>query len=573
MSATPFPKYTACVLLFAVAAAAGWKSVGRREVVSGEQPLTMTKRERPPPRRSPGAAEAAAKMKAVRDAGTPQERMRAAVSLAMSLDPAEFAAWAEGDRFDLRAGSELHVFRFILFERWLAEDPESLIGWTVENNHGQAYRAVEDLLKNDPERAIAYFREHPNDVFELSKLTTAVKTDPGLVLARLTEMSQRGITGDAAGRARELFDALAWKSPEALEAALNGLSPALRDVADVSLAGMRLEKSFATEIKALWERPDGWKLFSEIISSNQELGDGLITQIAAMPASWKNAMADSPYYAIRSGIALEWLDKDLEAAGFTSSQAMRIKQAAIDRLVGANPTVAMSRLGSLGLDAKKKSQLFSSAMMRLVGSPGKAEEMIASLASEEDRMSAREQLEIAKLGRGSNEARSPSELLGILGAADTSGTSSWYLARATGNWTAEQVSDYKKSFGELGAAEREKVALLFSSRAGDVEGNEEIFGDAVRYLVNNPPATTGNRSSRDNTVFSASQYAVKIASNSLPEASAWIDTLPDGDAKMWARRNVASDLNQYDPGAVRDWMKTLPAGTRDDLRTYLDSGK
>lgn len=91
------------------------------------------------------------KMDRIRNGESPVERSRAAISLAMSLDPSEFAAWVEGDRFSSRNGPELSIFRMIIFERWAAEDPYSLIAWGILNDYGQAGRALDTFAKNDPE--------------------------------------------------------------------------------------------------------------------------------------------------------------------------------------------------------------------------------------------------------------------------------------------------------------------------------------------------------------------------------------------------------------------------------------
>ena len=198
-------------LAFSCALAVGWRTAPTEPdaVAMGQDSERNVFRERVPGARD----EIARKMKSIRTGVTQEERIRASISLAMSLPASEFAAWAEGDRFDFRAGPELSIFRMVLFERWLEEEPDSLIAFAVKNDHGQAYRGLEHLLKNDPARVLEYFRTHPNDSFELAKLSTLAASEPGLVIARLSEMSARGMTAKAGEASEKLFREMARRTP------------------------------------------------------------------------------------------------------------------------------------------------------------------------------------------------------------------------------------------------------------------------------------------------------------------------------------------------------------------------
>ncbi|MBC7980328.1 MAG: hypothetical protein H7Y36_07170, partial [Armatimonadetes bacterium] len=229
-------------------------------------------------------------MRAVRNAGSPTERLRKTIALANSLPPSEFGAWMEGDRFDFRQGPELSIFRMIVFERWIKEDPESLIPWAGRNNHGQAGRALLSLANNAPQSLIDHYRSHPDDKTELQTLKEVAKKHPALALQRLQELSARGLPSETARVAKDLIYALADKSPAALESAVGSLDPALKALVERAMSGQRLAASFPTEIRALWERPDGWKIFSGNASENDELATRLIPEIANLPQSWKAGM-------------------------------------------------------------------------------------------------------------------------------------------------------------------------------------------------------------------------------------------------------------------------------------------
>ncbi len=512
-------------------------------------------------------------MKSIRAGVTQEERIRASVSLAMSLPASEFAAWAEGDRFDFRAGPELSIFRMVLFERWLAEEPDSLIAFAVKNDHGQAFRGLEHLLKKDPERVLEYFRAHPNDGFELRKLSILADSEPGLVLARLAEMSERGMTAKGGEASEKLFKELASEHASLLEAALEGLSPVLRMKAETALCGVRLATDFQSEIRVLWERPDGWKIFSESLRANPALSAGFLGELSAMPVSWKNSLGDFPYYAVRGESAKKWLEMDLEETGFSKNDVDRIRVHAAQELTGTDPEFVMDMLGSLKLEQRQKTEFFQRAFMRLRNSPEEAERLIARIDSEDDRIAAREQLDVLKLRIGQLGMREPADWINALGSGELTDSNAYRFASAAGGWDEKQVSEFQAGFRELATAEKQKIALAFASRADDTGGNEALVSDAISYLVTHPPEQDRRGNVRNDPKMMASQFALRLASKDLAAASEWIDTLPAGEASMWARRNVAKDMRQYDPAAVRNWIRTLPTAERDDLNGYLGKGE
>lgn len=72
--------------------------------------------------------------------------------------------------------------------------------------------------------------------------------------------------------------------------------------------------------------------------------------------------------------------------------------------------------------------------------------------------------------------------------------------------------------------------------------------------------------------------------NALPltEFAAWLDggwfnlrdgpeqTLPDGDAKLWAQKNLATNWKQYDPQAADRWVNSLPPDQRDQVVALMN---
>ncbi|MEO5713456.1 MAG: hypothetical protein ABIT37_08195 [Luteolibacter sp.] len=524
---------------------------------------------RHPPKSPRNGGIVAQQMRAIRNAGSPSERMRMAISLANSLPPSEFAAWMEGDRFDLRKGPELSVFRMIVFERWIKEDPASLIPWAATHNYGQASRALVALANNDPQSLIDHYRSHPDDKTELQTLREVAKKHPALALQRLQELSERGLPSGTTRIAKGLLDELAKNSPAALEAAIANLAPHLQQEAERALSGQRLAASFPTEVRALWERPDGLKIFSDNLSGNSELGTKLIAKIADLPESWRTGMADSPYNFVSEKNGRQWFEADLEGAGFSSSQAKRIRERALMELASSDPGFALKNLGGAGVDGTKE-DIISSALRSVKGDGVEAEKLIAMMDSEADKQLARDQLKREELAASAVKAQNPTEWLEKIGGIDGALNSPYEVLNQIQSWDKSKVADLRARFNALPVDQQQNIARMVAA-SGMQSGIDPGFaGDAIRFFVTHPPAVTSRPSGGD-PIMASSTYAVGLAISDPAAATSWINTLPEGDAKLWARKNLAANWQQYDSEAVALWVKTLPAVTRDQVTQHLQT--
>jgi hypothetical protein len=544
---------------------------------SGKNPGELAQHDYRKPRASPSSERSivAAQVRVVRDAGSPVERMRAAVALANSVSPADFAAWAEGDRFNFRKGPELSVFRMILFERWIKEDPESLIPWAGKNNYGQAGRALIAFAKNEPQRLIDHYRSHPEDQGEMQILKEVAKDHPDLALQRLQEISAAGISTGAPRLARDLLEQLAKKSPAELQAALATLSPELRKKAESALSGERMAASFSSEVHALWERPDGWEIFSDAIGNNSERAAGLIEDIANLPEGWRVGMAENPYSFVSGNSGRKWFDADLEAAGFSTSQAKDIRRAALEQLAGSDPEFALKNLSAPGVDQYVRANVISNVLRGAKGDGAQIEKLIGSMTSEEDKQTARDQLKLTELNAEKTAERKPQEWLQKLAAITNAADDPYSALSQIQNWDKTKFAELRDGFKDLPPEQQQNIARVVAA-AGDFSQIDPGFaGDAIRSLVLNPPAVISedNRHNpnmkRDSPVMASSTYAVRLAESDPTAATTWINTLPDGAAKQWAYKNVAANWRQSDPAAVDDWVKTLPAATREQVTQHL----
>ena len=64
----------------------------------------------------------------------------------------------------------------------------------------------------------------------------------------------------------------------------------------------------------------------------------------------------------------------------------------------------------------------------------------------------------------------------------------------------------------------------------------------------------------------ASCDAATLALTEPETARDWIQSLPDGQPKLWAQLNLHTLWSDYDPRAADQWFKSLPADTQAEVR-------
>jgi len=67
----------------------------------------------------------------------------------------------------------------------------------------------------------------------------------------------------------------------------------------------------------------------------------------------------------------------------------------------------------------------------------------------------------------------------------------------------------------------------------------------------------------------AAEHASDWARSDPTAASEWTRTLPPGEPKLWAMRNLAATWAGYDPAGARQWVNSLPSADRDAVVKFL----
>ncbi len=509
-------------------------------------------------------------LRAIQAAGSPQERMRATIALVNSLPVEELGRWLEQRWFETRGGFELTLFSKLAKERWEREDPEGYLRWSLKEGSGGASLLV-SWAENDPRRLLDFFKENPNDIQELQALARIAKSDPSLALARFREMAT-GLTQHSLSNhyGSELLQQLAREAPAMLEGELASLPDHLRFQAEAALSGERLKASFGDEIRKLWERPDGWKILQSIDVGDH--ADKLLEELAHLPASWKNRISSTAYRFTNGDNAAKWLEADLEGSGFSAEQARGIRGSAIQELGTRAPEDSLKAMRGMELEDHVRQNVIRNAF---ASNPDKVDALMALLDSEADREIARKIIESGNAAADRPPAakvETPAQWLEQAGSMSPNSGDSYQFLLMLRNWDQEKIAELSGGFQHLPDESKRQVADLLVKNPFGIYMDDSLQGEAIRYLVSNPTDGADTGQADREVTRSASVHAVRWAAKDPAAASQWTDSLPEGDVKMWARKNLAATWSQYDPGAASQWIDSLPAEARKEVNQFIADG-
>lgn len=510
------------------------------------------------------------RLRAIRTTGSSGEKLRATLDLANSLPVADLAEWMENRWFDVGEGFDATLFKKIAMQRWMEEDPEGHAVWCLKN--GNQSGILNQWAKDDPQRVIAFFQQHPNQNVELNVLQQIARNHPEIALARIKEMIGKGINtnqGTESYYIKMVMVEIARKDPAALQAAVASLPAKWQKIAESHFVSQRLKTDFANEIRSLWQMPDGLRLYREANGG----GARLLDELANLPASWKAGIAESHYSFIDPNNAEKWLGADLLGNGFTAEQVKSIKSGALRYVAGRNPELAISQITSLNLDDSERRNLITSIFDNSMNwKPGKTESILAMLGSEEDRQFAKTQLEANRSSEESSPAKieKPSDWLAKAATIDSNNGSSYQLFSLLDGWDKDKLAELSRDFRSLPDEQKAQVAeVIAENHYSSNKADPSLRGDAIRYLITHPPEET--KPGRNSTTYLASSHAVNWAKEDPTAASAWVQNLPAGDAKLTAQKNLAANWAQYDPDAAAQWVKSLPSNARGEVEKFMQN--
>lgn len=577
---------------FLAMAVVGWNLTGGPvETVGAPSAPKVTRSSHPRPSKPPVIRDVtAAKMAVIRNAGDSAERIRATIELANGLPLSEFGKWLDGGWFELRDGAESVIFTHILRERWWREDPEGFVLRSIaKSEYGDTVTMLAMWVKKDPRRVIDFFKRHPDNIAELDALAELADSHPDLALQRLLEMNDAGLGEDIVFFGDTLIRKLAEKSPAALESSLDSLKQDVRKQAERFLVFEKFKTDYAGELGKLWARPDGFGVYFDIVS---KLGGGpgrIVEDLASLPPAWRNGIASNVGTFIDEESAEKWWNADLAGAGFSESEVYDLRARALQELAAKNPETALQGMAGLMVDVDHKHEWEFDRDRRtiienaLTAHPEKAAELAGLLVTEKNRAIARE---IAR-----SVLRSMPEENDRKAAAKIETPEQWLEKTAVigpsmnstygailRKWDSAKLSALGEQFEFLPDAQKQHAANVIASGISPADHNPALYGEAIRYLLIHPAETPvvdpdALQNSEADWLRESSIYAGNLAVTEPETARDWVQSLPEGEPKLWAQVNLRSIWSQYDPKAADQWFRTLPATVQAEVLKNTKKGE
>jgi len=541
------------------------------------------------------ASSARLQVRQIRDAGSREQSMRSTIALASGLSVSQFGHWIDGGWFDHRAGPELTLFRKILEERWRKEDPEGFVAWCLGGTRSTAYAGPQwaagiprdqasailaDWALNDPERLSAYFRKYPDQNQMQQLISKLAAKDPDLAAERLLELASLGISGSPRHRIGAVVSDIAEASPEALEKIIDRLPAELRASAESYISRKRLATSFDEEIRKLWARPDGWKIFAENIYQVRGMADKLLGELPDLPDSWRSHLVERAGYSLFYDSDPEpWLTADLEGAAFTADQANKIRVGVLGTLGDKKPVLALEVLlaGGVEIDDSRRESMIGRLFGRARSDPGKIRDMLAMLESEDDRQAALNVMETREeQTRPMPKIENADDLVELMEAGELSMNDWGSMSHSLRGWSPDQLAELTNRFQGFTVEQKDGLVKVMVRSGGYLSSvAPSLNGEVLRHMIESPGSVGENEGMRRR---GANRLSELVSSNAVgwvlkdpAAASAWVDSLPVGEEKTWAQKNMAANWSDYDPDAVSAWIGTLDAEARLEVREFMES--
>ncbi|MBN8458993.1 MAG: hypothetical protein J0M04_14250 [Verrucomicrobia bacterium] len=564
-------------LVFAVGAVAGWAIRGPHpatpESASGTAPVRSPNREVRRPGKTVMPEDVRRLLAPIHAARTPEDRLRATIELAQNLPVGELRRWYQSDWFDFNSGMESNVFYKITRARWLAEDPEGLMDWSLFRNSEKTFEVAKRWAEVDPHAALAFLKSR-RDPRERGRLLEPIagplaKVDPAAVLELATESFTRSPYASNM-QASTMLAALADASPAALERELGKLPFPLRKMAIAGLDAALLKRDPAAGIAALRDEPDGLKRFKSALSNNSESLKGLLADPDSLPPGWFAAAAsENPYQLVRDDPE-RWIHEELGVLGFSKQQADNLANQAISLLASKDPERAFELLDDGSLTPAQRMNLIKRATEHLANDdPDDAKRWIARLTDPKEIDAANAALESTR-NQNPPKTATPAEWLTQLASRDANWISSY--TDPVGKWDRDQITAAMGEFSKLPEETKTACANKLVSHGSD-EVPPSLQATAISWMLEHPQPDDSNNTVRpgDALIF-ASKLASTWCRQDPAAASQWVRSLPAGDARLWAAKNLALQWAEYEPQAARQWAASLPADERSAVIQHLDTG-
>lgn len=507
----------------------------------------------------------------IRSAGDIQDKLRATIHLAQSIPVSELEAWFEGKWFAEKEDMLGAVFRKIALSRWLAADPAGLMRYCQLKEPSRAAGIAWQWALRDPKSALAYLDEVKHE-----KLRGYMASNMGMALA--VEQPEAAIAQMPTLLATlstpylwQMMAKLAETAPEALKAASADWPSYVREGIARELAAAGLKKDFTGTLEQLRNAENGRAIFLNAFPFDSEALAEVIRNPGMLPAGWFGDIATMAGGLLVKEDPDRWLKADLSAMGLNPTQAKQVRTNAIIEIGLKDQARFLGLLDEEGGDVYARRHLIRSAVTQMAEDRSKAEAWIEGLANDDDKESARQTLGIV-LNQAKGDTLTPTGLLD--GLAKDGGLLTAEQARATGLWSAPELQEAESRFQSLPVEQKAAAARNLLNHSHE-NFPPELQAQAISFFAANrsiDPVISDPFFGKRTLAHSACYLAASWAQEDPAAAGKWVNSLPEGQERLWAARNLASLWTENDPAAARQWLSGLPEGDRKVVENYLKSG-
>lgn len=275
-------------------------------------------------------------------------------------------------------------------------------------------------------------------------------------------------------------------------------------------------------------------------------------------------MVSNPYSFVRGDNAREWLKNDLTEVGFSPSEIKSIRGTALQHLSYSDPTAAIEQLGVMEIDPSARKEILEQVFR---SNAGNLRELAALLPEEDQKM-------VNAMVDGRQESRSvsatakttPDELLEKIVALDPANVGKNSIFPKLDDWDRGKVEALANGFAALPDDQKTRVAGFITANGDYVSAPPELHGAALRYLAGQQDAAAGGKEKGiDSLTAKVSFHAAGLAMKDPAQAVSWVGSLPAGEARSWAQKNLLKIWVQYDPEAAGSWQKSLSSAEREAI--------
>lgn len=551
------PRILAPVLAFLLSAAAGWllmpsPAPAPTAPVDPDAGIVAA----PPPPSSGRALQREkidAAMAPVRAAGTRWEAIRATLALARSLSPADRKAWLAGSWFKHSDPLLVQLFTDELGELIFEEDPHAFLA-----SGNPDYGLLRRFGRLDPEGLIAYANstEDPKKKAILLHLGMEglAEKDPAAAYKLLLEMPP---PAEVVPKMARLMAKAAQGDATKLLALAEQRGDRWRFFLRSAAAEAMIAKDPAAAIHWMSEQDDGGKLCTGVYSIMEmppEMARAkygwLADHLDQLPDGFAGKVNDSsstgwPDPFLLKGHEEKWLVADFERLGLRGEALREMKLYALGSWGGRDPEAAVKLLMDPAFIAPADRRRIVGDWLRSISPPA---ELPAGVLAVLDEASLKEVAEkTAYYQKKQENPLRPVTAAGLFAKELASGTEKDDLSFLSYQWSPTKTTDAIAYVQGRSDAEIRTMSIRIGSghpQYASVVG--EIHRQALLRKVPTP-----------SLVKDVAQVAIHWGAYDPASASVWAGSLPAGEARSYAIRNIASRWHLADSKAAERWISSL----------------